>query len=85
VAPYFHEHPITIVASTPLADIILNTDATGRIAKWAVEICVHNITYEPRRAIKSKALADFLVDWEEKHQPPPYSEHISETPIFKWG
>ncbi|XP_071683475.1 uncharacterized protein [Lolium perenne] len=66
---YFHERPIKVVASTPLADIILNRDATSRVAKWAVELGVHNITYEPRRAIKSQALADFFVDWEEAQQP----------------
>ncbi|KAM0857690.1 hypothetical protein ACQ4PT_048314 [Festuca glaucescens] len=71
LALYFHEHQITVVASTPLADIILNRDAMGRIAKWTVEIGVHNISYEPRKAIKSQALADFLVDWEEVQQPPP--------------
>jgi ribonuclease HI/transposase InsO family protein len=69
LAPYFHEHPIKVVASTPLADIIRNRDATGRIAKWAVELGVHNITYESRHAIKSQALADFLADWEEAQQP----------------
>jgi hypothetical protein len=61
-APYVHEHPIKVVTSTPLADIILNRDATGRIAKSAVELGIHNITYEPRRAVKSQALADFFVD-----------------------
>ncbi|XP_071677676.1 uncharacterized protein [Lolium perenne] len=69
LAPYFHEHPIKVVASTPLADIILNRDATGRIAKWAVELGAHNITYEPLHAIKSQALADFFVYWEEAQQP----------------
>ncbi|XP_051209799.1 uncharacterized protein [Lolium perenne] len=69
LAPYFHEHPIKVVALTPLADIIRNRDATGRITKWAVELDVHNITYESRHAIKSQALADFLADWEEAQQP----------------
>nr|XP_051222157.1 uncharacterized protein LOC127340450 [Lolium perenne] len=58
-----------VVASTPLADIIRNRDATGRIAKWAVELGVHNITYESCHAVKSQALADFLADWEEAQQP----------------
>jgi hypothetical protein len=69
LAPYFHEHPIKVIASTTLADIILNRDAIGRIAKWAVELGVHNITYEPCHAIKSQALADFFVEWEEAQQP----------------
>ncbi|KAM0904400.1 hypothetical protein ACQ4PT_018037 [Festuca glaucescens] len=72
---YFsEEHPITVIASTPFSNIIRNRDATGRIAKWAVEIGVHNISYEPRKAIKSQALADFFVDWEETQQPASCSE-----------
>nr|XP_051229249.1 uncharacterized protein LOC127347060 [Lolium perenne] len=51
----------------PLADIILNR--AGRVAKWAFELGVHNITYEPRRAVKSQALADFFIEWEEAQQP----------------
>ena len=59
---YFQEHPITVVSSSPLQDIIRNREATGRVTKWAVEIGVHNIKYDPRRAIKSQALADFIAD-----------------------
>jgi hypothetical protein len=69
LAPYFLEHPIKVIASTPLADIILNRDATGRIAKRAIKLGVHNITYDPRHAIKSQALADFFIVWEEAQQP----------------
>ncbi|XP_051197411.1 uncharacterized protein [Lolium perenne] len=36
---------------------------------WAIELGIHNITYEPHRAVKSQALADFFVDWEEAQQP----------------
>ena len=50
---YFQEHPITVVSSAPLADIIRNRDATGRVSKWEVEIGVHNVKYKPRKAIKS--------------------------------
>jgi ribonuclease HI len=71
LAPYFHEHPIKVVASTPLADVIRNRDATGRVAKWVVELGVHNITYEARHTLKSQALAYFLADWEEAQQPCP--------------
>jgi hypothetical protein len=76
---YFQEHPITVVSSAPLQDIIRNREATGRVAKWAVEIGVHNIRYEPRKAIKLQALADFLADWEEAQQPEklPYLHYWS--------
>ena len=56
---YFQEHHITVVSSSPLADIIRNREATGRIAKWAVEIRVFDLTYLPRTA----------VDWTEAQQP----------------
>ena len=46
--PYFQANPITVVISAPLADIIGNRDATGRVAKWAIEIASHGIKYELR-------------------------------------
>lgn len=66
---YFQEHSITVVSTAPLGDIIQNRDATGRVAKWAIELAAHTIIYEPQRAIKSQALADFVVDWTEAQQP----------------
>ena len=60
---YFQEHPITLVSSAPLADIIQNREATGRIAKWAIELGAYHIKYEPHTAIKSQVLADFINDW----------------------
>src|SRR3954463_15715320 len=69
--PYFQAHLITVVISAPLSDIIGSKDATGRVAKWAIEIASHGIQYEPRTSIKSQALADFLVDWTETQYAPP--------------
>ena len=59
-----------MVSSIPLADIIRNSEATGRIAKWAIEIGDYHIDYVPRTAIKSQALADFLNDWTRLSAPP---------------
>ncbi|KAK1664246.1 hypothetical protein QYE76_052405 [Lolium multiflorum] len=50
---YFQEHPIKVVATAPLAEIIGSKDANGRVAKWALELAAHAIQYEPRTAIKS--------------------------------
>src|SRR4051812_27365435 len=69
--PYFQAHLVTVVSSAPLADIIGSRDASGRVAKWAIEIANHGIQYEPRTAIKSQALANFLVDWAETQYAPP--------------
>src|SRR4051812_5542958 len=67
---YFQEHPITVVSSPPLANIIQNREATGRIAKWAIKLGAYHIKYEPRIAIKSEALFDFINDWTEIQAPP---------------
>jgi hypothetical protein len=38
-------------------------EASGRIAKWAVEIMGETISFAPRKAIKSQVLADFVAEW----------------------
>ena len=50
---YFGGHPITVVSSAPLGDIIQNREATGRVAKWAIELGSHGLKYVPRTTIKS--------------------------------
>ncbi|SPT18084.1 unnamed protein product [Triticum aestivum] len=69
--PYFQEHPITVVCTAPLAEIIGSRDASGRVAKWAIDLAPYTIYYQPGTAIKSQALADFLVDWAETQYLPP--------------
>ena len=66
---YFWGHPITVVSSAPLGDIIQNREATGRVAKWAIELGPHGLKYVPRTAIKSQALVDFTNDWTELQMP----------------
>src|SRR3954465_1019710 len=71
---YFQEHPITVVRKTPLSDIINNSDATGRVAKWGIELAAFEITYKRRDAIKSQALAYFVADWTETPDATPLPE-----------
>ena len=66
---YFQECSITVASEVPLNDIINNCDATGRIAKWAIELLPFDISYKPRRAIKSQVLADFITEWTEAELP----------------
>jgi hypothetical protein len=50
---YFESHPVTVVSSFPLAEIARNREASGRIAKWTVELMSETLSYAPRKAIKS--------------------------------
>jgi hypothetical protein len=59
-----------VVTSFPLGEVVCNPDATGRIAKWSLELMGQGITYAPRIAIKSQALADFVAEWTETQLPP---------------
>jgi ribonuclease HI len=70
---YFEEHPITVVSTTPLSEIIGCKDASGRVANWAIELAAHTIQYKPRTTIKSQIIADFFADWGEP--PAPESTH----------
>ena len=68
---YFQEHDMRVVCKAPISEIISNKDASGRIAKWAIELAPYTPSYERRDAIKSQALADFFVDWAEIQYEPP--------------
>jgi len=59
-----------VVSSFPLGEIIQSRKATGRIAKWAVELMSETLTYAPCKAIKSQALVDFVVEWTDSQLPP---------------
>ena len=69
------ECSITVATVVPLNNIINNRDATGRIAKWAIELLPFYITYKPWRAIKSQVLADFVAEWTEAKLPKEYNAY----------
>jgi hypothetical protein len=66
---YFESHPVTVVSSFPLGEIIQSREASGRVAKWAVEIMGETISFAPRKAIKSQVLADFVAEWVDTQLP----------------
>ena len=57
---YFESHPVMVVTSFSLGEVIQNCDATGRIMKWALELMGQGIAYASWTAIKSQVLADFI-------------------------
>jgi hypothetical protein len=66
---YFESHLVTVVSSFPLGEIIQYREASGRIAKWAVELMGETISFAPRKAIKSQVLADFVAEWVDTQLP----------------
>jgi len=68
---YFEAHPVTVVSSFPLGEIVHNREAEGRIGKWSVQLMGETLTYAPRKAIKSQVLADFVAEWTDTQLPPP--------------
>jgi ribonuclease HI len=60
---------VTVVSSFPLGEIIQCREASGRIAKWAVELMGETISFAPRKAIKSQVLADFVAEWVDTQLP----------------
>jgi hypothetical protein len=53
-----------------LGDILNNREATGKIAKWAIELSMYDIVSKPRTAIKAQTLSDIMVEWRETETPP---------------
>jgi ribonuclease HI/transposase InsO family protein len=66
---YFESHPVTVVSSFPLGEIIQCREASGRIEKWAVELMGETLSFASRKAIKSQVLADFLAEWVDTQLP----------------
>src|SRR3954453_23743305 len=71
---YFQEHSMTVVSAARLASIMNNSDTTGRVAKWGIELSAFVINYKARDAIKFQALADFVADWTEAPEGTPMLE-----------
>ena len=67
---YFESHPMAVVTSFPLGEVVHSHDTMGRTTKWALELMDQGISYAPRTAIKSQVLADFIVEWTKVQTPP---------------
>ena len=46
----------------PLRKVLHKPDVSGRLSQWAIELGEFDITYKTHTAIKSQALADFIVE-----------------------
>jgi hypothetical protein len=74
---YFQAHQIEVHTSSTLGEILNNREATGKIAKWSIELSRYDIVYKPQLAIKAQALSDFVVEWMETQTPRPLNWTIN--------
>jgi hypothetical protein len=60
---YFQAHWVMVVTSFPLRVILYNSNATDNITKLDAELAEFQLDFQPRHAIKSQVLADFIMEW----------------------
>jgi hypothetical protein len=60
---YFEAFKVWVTTDRGLSELFRNPETSVRIAKWAAKLSEYHITFEPRIAIKSQVLADFIIDW----------------------
>ncbi|XP_021735021.1 uncharacterized protein LOC110701703 [Chenopodium quinoa] len=60
--PYFLAHPVVIYTDQPIKRPLTTLESSGRMIKWAIEIQSLEVTFEPRKAVKGQAFADFIVE-----------------------
>ena len=59
---YFQAHRIKVLSAQPLEALFCNSEAIGKIGKWYTELNEFVVDFEHRSAVKSQALAYFIVD-----------------------
>ena len=65
---YFETHTIRVKTNYPRKNVLRKPEMSGRMAKWSVKLSAYDLVYEPRTAIKSQALADFVADFSSDMQ-----------------
>ena len=60
---YFQAHRIKVLLAQPLEALFHNSEAIGRIGKWAIELNEFVVDFKHRSIIKLQALVDFIAYW----------------------
>ncbi|XP_056688541.1 uncharacterized protein [Spinacia oleracea] len=60
---FFETHQIVVMTNYPIKSVMRRPELTGRIEKWTMALGGFDIKYQPRTAVKSQALADFVADF----------------------
>ncbi|XP_056688000.1 uncharacterized protein [Spinacia oleracea] len=60
---YFETHQIAVMTNYPIQSVMRRPELTGRMEKLTMALGSFDIKYQPRTAVKSQALADFVADF----------------------
>ncbi|RDX79574.1 Retrovirus-related Pol polyprotein from transposon 17.6, partial [Mucuna pruriens] len=60
--PYFQSHTIIVQTYHPIRLVLRKFELAGRMITWLIELSEFSLKFEPRGALKSKALADFIIE-----------------------
>ena len=74
---YFQGHPIKVVTSYPLEQVLRNPNATDRVASWGIELQPFELEFDTTRVIKGRALADFMAEWMDTREEEPQEEEAA--------
>ncbi|KAL5543517.1 hypothetical protein UlMin_007301 [Ulmus minor] len=80
--PYFQAHTIIIPTKFPLKQVFQKPEASGRLAKWSIELGEFDIQFKPRTAIKGQALADFIAEF--TYTPEMSEKLTTQTQNLQW-
>ncbi|KAL5538664.1 hypothetical protein UlMin_044966 [Ulmus minor] len=80
--PYFQAHTIIIPTKFPLKQVFQKPEASGRLAKWSIELGEFDIQFKPRTAIKGQALADFIAEF--TYTPEMSEKLTTQTQSSQW-
>ncbi|GJS24959.1 reverse transcriptase domain-containing protein [Tanacetum coccineum] len=79
---YFEAHPVEVITDQPIKNILSNTETSGKLVKYTVELGAYNTTFIPRNAVKGQVLADFLSEAPEGEEEELYFR-MPEVPLEK--
>ncbi|KAL5576836.1 hypothetical protein UlMin_018535 [Ulmus minor] len=80
--PYFQAHTIVILTKFPLKQVFQKPEASGRLAKWSIELGEFDIQFKPQTAIKGQALADFIAEF--TYTPEMSEKLTTQTQNSQW-
>nr|GEV78935.1 reverse transcriptase domain-containing protein [Tanacetum cinerariifolium] len=57
---HFEAHPMKVITDQPIKQIMSKAEASGKLAKYSIELGAYNIAYELRSAVKGQVSVDFI-------------------------